>query len=358
MKLLKGKNLMFARFRHHLRAVVMLGVGLLGVSAASAQDAVHWRIQSNLNAGEPGYVALQEKFADLATEMSGGRITFEIYPVGALFPIADGLEAVGAGVTEMAVLTGGYYAGKLGPIASIESGVPGSLRTPLERFNFFYKRGFLDIAREAYQPHGVFYLGPQLSPAWDIMSTKPITSQADFNGLKIRAFGLEAEWYEKMGASPVFLSGGEIYTALATGVLDAARWASPAGNMNNSFHEVAKYYVQPSPMPVPNNFFAVNSQAWDALPDDLKTILQEAAVASSLDYILISMNDDAKAMQEMQAAGVEISTIPDAEWAAMEAEARTLWQAYAEENELAARGVELLNEFLRDLGRLDSAAAE
>ena len=108
---------MFARFRHHLRAVVMLGAGLLGVSAASAQDAVHWRIQSNLNAGEPGYVALQEKFADLATEMSGGRITFEIYPVGALFPIADGLEAVGAGVTEMAVLTGGYYAGKLGPIA-------------------------------------------------------------------------------------------------------------------------------------------------------------------------------------------------------------------------------------------------
>lgn len=346
---------MLSYLKKTLLVAAVAGAGIVAGSAAWAQDAIHWRIQSNLNAGEPGYVALEEKFANLATEMSGGRITFEIYPVGSLFPISDGLEAVGAGVTQMAVLTGGYYAGKLGPIASLESGVPGSLRTPLERFNFFYKRGFLDLAREAYQPHGVFYLGPQLSPPWDIMSTKPITSQEDFEGLKIRSFGLEAEWYESMGATPVFLSGGEIYTALATGVLDAARWASPAGNLNNSFQEVAKYYVQPSPMPVPNNFFAVNAQAWQALPDDLKAILEQAAIASSLDYILISMNKDAAAMQEMLAAGVQISTIPEDEWNAMEAKARALWQAYADEGELAARGVEMLNEFLADLGRLETS---
>lgn len=326
--------------------------GVLISAAVSAQD-FQWRIQSNLNAGEPGYVALEEKFAGLATEMSGGRITFEIYPVGSLFPMKDGLEAVSAGVTEMAVLTGGYYSGKMGPIASLESGVPGSLRTPIERFNFFYKRGFIDLAREAYGAQGVYYLGPQLSPPWDIMSTKPITSKADFDGLKIRAFGLEADWYEKMGASPVFLGGGEIYTALATGVVDAARWASPAGNMNNSFHEVAKYYVQPSPMPVPNNFFAVNQAAWEGLPDDIKAIMTEAAVASSLDYIMRSMNDDARAMQEMQDAGVEITRIPDADWVEMEAEARSLWQAYAEHDDLAARGVEMLNGFLVDLGRTD-----
>lgn len=349
---------MIRRAKSLFLAAAVATVAALAGNAAWAQKPVHWRIQSNLNAGEPGYVALEEKFAKLATQMSNGRITFDIHPVGALFPIADGLEAVGAGVTEMAVLTGGYYAGKLGPFASLESGVPGSLRNPIERFNFFYKRGFLELAREAYQPHGVFYLGPQLSPAWDIMSRKPITSKADFKGLKIRSFGLEAEWYKKMGASPVFLSGGEIYTALATGVLDAARWASPAGNMNNSFHEVAKYYVQPSPMPVPNNFFAVNDAAWKSLPDDLKAILQEAVIASSLDYILISMNNDAKAMQKMQAAGVQISTIPDKEWESMEADARELWQAYEKQGGFAARGVALLNEFLRDLGRLEPGVAK
>lgn len=228
---------------------------------------------------------------------------------------------------------------------------PGSLRTPIERYNFFYKEGFIDLAREAYGKYGVYYLGPQLSPSWDIMSKKPITSMADFEGLKIRSFGIEAKWYEAMGAMPVFMGGGEIYTGLATGVIDAARWASPAGNMNNSFHEIAKYYVQPSPMPVPNNFFAVNQQAWDQLPDDLKAMLNQAAVAASLDYIAISDMKDASAMQAMQAEGVKISRIPDEEWAKMEAAARNLWQQYAEEDELAARGVKMLNDFLRKLGR-------
>ncbi len=335
-----------------LKAVLACTVALLGFTgAAQAQEKWHWRIQSNLNTGEPGYIAVQEKFAKLATEMSGGRITFDVFPVGALFPISDGLEAVGSGMAEMAVLTGGYYAGKIGSFASLESGVPGSLRTPFERYNFFYKKGFLELAREAYGKYGVYYLGPQLSPRWDIMSKKPITSMADFKGLKIRSFGLEAKWYENMGAQPVFLGGGEVYSGLATGVIDAARWASPAGNFNNSFQEVAKYYVEPSPLPVPNNFFAVNKQAWDKLPADIKAILNEAAIASSFDYLALGEMKDATAMQEMQKAGVQISTIPPEEFAKMEEAARKLWRAYAKDGDLPARGVKMLNEYLVELGR-------
>lgn len=336
----------------------LVGKALLGVcviaacsTGASAQQKIHWRLQSNLNTGEPGYIAVQKKFAELSNKMSNGRITIDVFPVGALFPINDGLEAVGGGLAEVAVLTGGYYAGKIGPFANLENGVPGSLRTPLERYNFFYKKGFIDLAREAYGKHGVYYLGPQLSPRWDIMSKKPITSMKDFKGLKIRSFGLEAKWYSNMGATPVFMGGGEIYTGIATGVIDAARWASPAGNFNNSFHEVAKYYVEPSPLPVPNNFFAVNKRAWDALPDDLKAILEEAAIASSFDYLALGEMHDAKAMQDMKKAGVQVSTIPPEEFAKMEEAARVLWRAYEKEDALAARGVKMLNEYLTELGR-------
>lgn len=317
---------------------------------ALAQDFM-WRLQTNLNPGDPGHVAVEERFAKLVTEMSGGRIAFEVYPVGTLFPIADGLEAVGAGVAEMGMLTGGYFAGKIGPVASIESGVPGGLRTPLESFDFFYKKGFIDIAREAYAPYGVYYLGPQVSPQWDIVSNKPITSVADFQGLKIRAFGLEAKWYESMGASPVFLSGSEIYTALATDAIDAARWASPSANKNISLQEVAKYYVQPSPMPAPNNFFAVNEAAWNALPADLQAILREAAMLSSLDYLTTGMKNDAKALNEMQAAGMEVTTISAEDFAKMDAAARKLWMAYADQGGLNAKAVNLLAEYLGELGR-------
>lgn len=326
-----------------------LALGVTMGAQASAQ--YKWKIQSNLNTGEPGYVAVQEKFVDIAREMSGGRLDFQLFPVGTLFPVADGLEAVGMGLVEMAVTTGGYFAGKLGSFATLESGVPGSLRTPLERYNFFYKKGFIDLAREAYGKYGVYYLGPQLSPPWDIMSKKPITSMADFNRLKIRSFGLEAKWYESMGATPVFMGGSEIYTGLATGVIDAARWGSPAANLNNSFQEVAKFYVQPSPMPVPNNFFAVNQNAWNSLPDDLKAILQEAAIASSLDYLALSALKDATAMQKMQEAGVQVSVIPPEQFEQMEAKARELWRGYAADGDLPARGVKMLEDYLKELGR-------
>ena len=189
----------FRTFAAGVAAAVIAGTAAM---PAMAQDFT-WRLQTNLNPGDPGHVAVEERFAKLVTEMSDGRMAFEVFPVGTLFPIADGLEAVGAGVAEMGMLTGGYFAGKIGPVASIESGVPGGLRTPLESFDFFYNKGFIDIAREAYAPYGVFYLGPQISPQWDIVSNKPISSIEDFQGLKIRAFGLEAEWYESMGASPV-----------------------------------------------------------------------------------------------------------------------------------------------------------
>src|SRR5690606_3498485 len=117
-------------------------------------------------------------------------------------------------------------------------------------------------------------------------------------------------WFESMGASPVFMAGSELYTALATGALEAARWASPTGNKNISLHEVAKYYIQPSLMPVPNNFFAVNLDAWNALPGDLQAILREAAMLSSLDYLMTGMKQDARSLLDMQEAGMELVTIP------------------------------------------------
>lgn len=330
-------------------AGALAGITLSG--AVQAQERFRWRLQTNLNTGEPGHVSIEEKFAGFANRLSGGRLTIQVFPVGALFPIQDGLEAVATGLTEMAVLTGGYYAGKIGSFANLETGVPGSLRTPIERHNFFYKKGFLQLTREAFAKHGVFYLGPHISPRWDMMSKTPITSMADFKGLKVRSFGLEAKWYEKMGASPVFLSGGEIYTALATGVIGAARWGSPSVNFKTSFHEVAKFYVDPSPMPVPNNFFAVNPAAWNKLPADLKAILEEAAVAASLEYMALADLQDSAAMQRMEKAGVKISRIPPEEFAKMEAVARGLWSDYAKEGGYAAQGVKMLNDYLTELGR-------
>ncbi len=342
--------------RRNVLKKLTLGMAALAMtaglsSASQASDTITWRMQANLNAGEPGYIAVQTRFADLIETMSAGRMKIKLFPVGALFPVKEGLEGVGNGITEMALLTGGYFSGKLGPIANLESGLPGSLNTPLERYNFFFTAGFIDLAREAYAKYGVYYLAPQLAPGFDIISKTPITSMADFKGLKIRAYGIEAEWFKAMGASPTYLGGGEIYTGLATGVVNAARWGSPAAHKINSYHEVAKYYLKQSTLAAPNNFFAVNQGAWDKLPKDLQAIVREASTAASLDYIARSMSEDAKALKEMQAAGVTVTTIDPVEWAKMEEIVKGLWAKYSEKDDLSKRGVALLKSYLAELGR-------
>ncbi len=97
-----------------------------------------WRMQSNLAAGEPGYESVRVHFVEALEEMSNGRLKIQLHPVGALFPIKEGLEAVGSGMVQIGMLTGGYFSGKLGPIATLESGVPGAERNPVERYAFFY----------------------------------------------------------------------------------------------------------------------------------------------------------------------------------------------------------------------------
>ncbi|EAQ02182.1 ABC transporter, solute-binding protein [Pseudooceanicola batsensis HTCC2597] len=337
-------------FMRKLSGLSAAVLALTGTATFALAADFSWKMQSNLNPGEPGYIAAED-FAENVNRMSGGRIEIEMFPGGALFPLADGLESISLGIADLAVLTGGYFAGKMGPIANLETGVPGSLRTPLERYTFFYEEGFIDVVREAFAKQDVHYVAPQLSSSWDIMSKEPITSAADFEGLKIRTFGLEAEWFESLGASPVFMGGSEIYTALATGVLDAARWSSPAGNFKSSYHEVAKYYLSNSPMPVPNNFFAMNTGVWNSLPDDLKAVVEEAAKLSSFKYMSLTALNDADALNQMKEAGVEVTTIPDAEWAEMEAKAKTLWKAYAEEDELTAKAVKMLEDYMAKLGR-------
>lgn len=326
--------------------------GLVAALAVPSQAAeFNWRMQSNLSAGQPGYKAVKKEIVDGIEKMSSGRMKIQLFPVGALFPVKEGLEAVGNGVVEIGMMTGGYFTGKMGPIAALESGVPGAEHNATERYAFFYRKGFIDLAREAYAKHNVYYLGPNLSPPWEIISKKPIRGMDDFKGLKIRAFGIESQWYESMGASGVFLGGGEIYTALSTGVVDAVRWGSASQHMDLGLHEVSKYYIQPAPMPAPNNNILINQDAWDKLPDDLKDMMDRAARLSSLDYMARGAELDAAALKKMRDGGIEVVTIPGSEWSKMEQNVRKIWADYAKEDDLAKRGVELLQSYLKDLGR-------
>ena len=98
---------------------------------------------------------------------------------------------------------------------------------------------------------------------------REINSLDDMKGLKIRMPGLGGEVLDAIGATPKLLPGGEIFTSLQSGAIDATEWVGPYNDLAFGFYKVAKFYYHPGwhePGTALECF--VNKQAYDKLPKD------------------------------------------------------------------------------------------
>jgi TRAP-type mannitol/chloroaromatic compound transport system substrate-binding protein len=112
---------------------------------------------------------------------------------------------------------------------------------------------------------------------------KPINALADLKGLKMRIPGLGGKVIAKAGVNPVLLAGGEIYTALERGTIDATEWVGPYHDQRLGLYRAAKYYYYPGwHEPGPTLELTVNKQAWEKLPKDLQMLVETATMASNL----------------------------------------------------------------------------
>ena len=105
----------------------------------------------------------------------------------------------------------------------------------------------------------------------------------DFKGLKMRIPGLGGKVLAKAGGTAILSAGGEIYTNLERGVIDATEWVGPYNDYLMGFYKVAKYYYYPGwhePGTVLESF--VNKSAFEALPKDLQAIVKNAAIAANM----------------------------------------------------------------------------
>ena len=94
------------------------------------------------------------------------------------------------------------------------------------------------MLRKAYAKYNVYPVGVSWWGVESIVSKKQIAKMEDFKGVKFRSpQGMTAEILTKLGASIVVLPGGEVYSALDKGVVDAADWATISMNQRMGFHE-------------------------------------------------------------------------------------------------------------------------
>ena len=106
---------------------------------------------------------------------------------------------------------------------------------------------------------------------------KEINSIADIQGLKMRIPGIGGKVFSQAGGSAVLSAGGEIYTNLERGVIDATEWIGPYHDYKMGFYNVAKYYYYPGwHEPGTALEFLFNKPKFESLPSDLQVILRTA----------------------------------------------------------------------------------
>ncbi len=219
-----------------------------------------------------------EMLADLLQEMSGGRIRIKVFGAGELVPALGCFDAVSTGAAEMGSGVSYYWAGKA-PALQFFSTVPFGLNAQ-QMTSWLLSGGGLDLWRREYAKFNLVpFLGGNTGVQMGGWFNREIRSIKDLQGLKMRMPGLGGKVLQKAGATAVLLSGGEIYTGLERGIIDATEWIGPYHDYKMGFHEIAKYYYAPGwHEPGTQMEFFVNQAAYDKLSDDLKKIVEAACL--------------------------------------------------------------------------------
>ena len=321
-----------------------------GVEAATPQKIYRWKLITTWPKNLPGLGTAPERLAEKLKVMSNGRLDIKVYGAGELVGACEGFDAVSQGTAEMGHGAAYYWRGKI-PIAAMFATVPFGM-TAQEMNGWLHYGGGMDLWRELYEPFGLVPLasgntGVQMA-GW---FNKEINSLADLQGLKMRIPGLGGEVLQRAGGTPVALPGGEVFTALQTGAIDATEWVGPYNDLALALHTVAKYYYYPGwHEPGPTLESIVNKDAWDSLPADLQAMIEAASRAINEDMLSEFTARNNTALRTLvDEHGVELRALPDDVIAELRTVSAEVVAEAAAENELAQRIYDSYMGFLEDV---------
>ncbi|MBB4303528.1 TRAP-type mannitol/chloroaromatic compound transport system substrate-binding protein [Rhodobium orientis] len=302
------------------------------VVTAKAADKITWRSSGHGPASDPSQI-YHDMLCKSITKASDGRLTVKPFVGGSIVPAYQELDAVEQNVLQMAYTCPMYNLDKW-PAAGLISSRPGCLAGNALRSWFDFAGGADLMNKMMGESYNAMTFPGALSPLPPEVffhSKVELKSMDDVKGLKARCMGDGGEIFKRLGAATVIIPGGELYEAMQRGTIDAFEYSTLASNWKMHFNEVAKYvYVSPARAPSDPQVFFVNKEAWAALPDDLKELVQGLVARFTQDQHEYLEYESIKAVEEFRAAGNEVRQVPEDIVAALTAEADTF---YAEKSE-------------------------
>ena len=317
----------------------------------AAAKVFKWRFQTHWPAASASYAPFKKFMEEEIRALTDGQVSIEVFPAGTFVPTMDLFDAWAKNVIQGG--TGSTYWLSHVPLTAVAGQCPLAFRELWEAEYFHFHMGFEEALKKEHLAKGIMYWTEKIFPT-AMVSKKPVKTLADLKGLKVRSSGKIADMLKTVGVSTVLVPGEEIYTALSTGVIDAAHWGAAAGALTTKLCEPAKYYVQPNLAFSATDLIMVSKKAWDELPADIQKMVylafKERCWRRSNEYI----QEETKALDTMKKNfGVQVSLLDAEAQKAMQQAAMKIWDEAAALSPANAEWIGKMKEFLKSLGYIN-----
>ena len=247
-----------------------------------------------------------EKFKELVEERSGGRVTVDVYGNSQLGDERTILESLQMGTIEMGIITSGALSGFVPAFSIVDLGY--LINSKEEAKNLFASEVGRSLSQQMADA-GIMNLGDVSCGFRSVYSTKPITSVADIKGMTIRTMENPAHMacFTALGANPVPMAWGELYTAIQQGTVDGAENV-PDMYYNSKHYEVAKEFNLTEHVYLVVMWMCSKS-FYEKLPADLQQIVIDCANESIAYEENLYAENETTIMDKLKEAGVHVNAV-------------------------------------------------
>ncbi len=295
--------------RNLIATIVMGGLATLpGLASAADGPEVTWKLSHTLDPQSIYHISA-EAFKKEVEQKTGGKFTVNIFPSGQLGWEREVLEAMQIGTVEATIPSLGPFANFV-PSYNVFN-LPFTFQGP-QHMMAAYELAGMQKLKDAAADKG-FVVAKHFLPTfrYPLNSKRPITQPSDLDGLKMRTMGVPAhiDTYTALGANVQSMPFSEVYGALQLGAVDGVE-----NYYNNlytmKFQEQTKYI---SDIPILNNAaaFVFSKSAFDKLTPEYQQIVLDAADNAGNLGNGIAQDEEAKALEALQGAGIEVTHVED-----------------------------------------------
>ena len=308
---------------------------------AQQKTTIKWRMQTYAGATLAKHVV--QTAVDNFNKAANGEMVIELYTADQLVPTGELFRAMQKGTIDAVQSDDDSMAAPV-DVSVFGGYFPFSTRYSLDVPVLFHEYGLNEIWDEAYsEVENVKWLS---AGSWDpchFNTVKPIRSLEDLKGLRVYTFPSAGQFLTRFGVVPVSIPYEDAEVAVQTGELDGMAWSGITEDYTVGWANVTKYFLTNNITGAWIGSFFANKSQWEKVPPHLQTLLQLAMDSSHYHRQYWYWNGEAKL--RVNGTKLELTSIPDHEWATVEEEGYKFWDEIAAKSPRSAKVVKIFKEY-------------